>query len=524
MESLTASQRGTTMSVKWILGDAQSPSHLATQDRTAVLWEHGERSYRQLRERALNIARWLREQGLQDGDRVAGLMYNRGEIFDIYFACALAGLTYVPINFRLHSNEVTKVFTDCEPKAVFVARELADVARGSVVDADLPGCSIVELEDEQAGVDYDRISTATGLLAESHDTDIQVILYTSGSTGTPKGVVLTHDNVMTFAMQQAYLFEHFDRRSVTMLTGPMYNQAAINEQSLPTFVMGATVAILPSRGWTPDRMIDHIDGWQVTHTIIYPSMIKAVLAAYRLRTKSMQSLKFVLTGGENLPPVLIEEFLRTLPDVHFLQAFGSSESGFMSVISNEEMLEHPGSVGQAAATQTFYIGDLEGNPLPLGETGEIWTRGPGTSSGYWRAPELTASTFREGWCRMGDLGRIDEEGYLYLAGRSKDMIISKGQNIYPAEIENALRLSPDVADVAVVGLPDDEFGEIVCAAVVLEPGARVTAEELIDFSRDHIASFKKPRRVEFFETLPRNPSQKVLKDQVLELVIERTSR
>jgi fatty-acyl-CoA synthase len=502
------------VSTSWILGVDALPAHVDPES-TALRWVDGERSYAQLRARARSLAAALRGSGLEPGDRVAAHLFNRGETFELYFACAYAGLTLVPISFRLTAREIGLIVEDAEPKIIFTQAELAEVLGDGVASAAGVDPAVVVLEDHSSGAEFESMATAQeekGLLGH---TDIQLILYTSGTTGRPKGVVLRHQNIMWCAMQQATFYRWMDADTVTMLTGPMYNTAALNEQSIPTFLVGGTVTIMPSRGWKPDAMAELMDRWQVTHALIYPSMMEPMLVADRVAEIGLRSLMFALTGGENCPPALMARFRSRWPHVWLCVAYGSTESGIVSVISDQEIAEHPGSVGRAAGGQTFMVVGGDGQVLPPNEIGEIWTAGPSIVSGYWRAPELDAETVRDGWLKMGDLGRIDDEGHLYIEGRSKDMIISKGQNVYPAEIENVLREHPDLLDASVFGVPDSEAGEAVCACVVPKDGCTATAADIIAFVRQRLASFKKPKYVLFVDTLPRSPAGKVLKSDLV---------
>ena len=287
-----------------------------------------------------------------------------------------------------------------------------------------------------------------------------------------------------------------------------------NESSIPTFLVGGTVAILPSTGWTPERMGVAIARWKATHTLLFPSMIRPMLDADERKPLHLQSLKWVYTGGENCPPALMAAFRRRWPAIWLAVAYGSTESGIPTIVEDEEIERYPGTVGRVVPGQSVRIFSAEGAELGAGEIGEVWTSGPAVISRYWNAPEIDRVTIRDGWLKIGDLGRMDEEGRLYIVGRAKDLIISKGQNIYPAEVENALRAHPDIADVAVVGVPDAEFGEAVCAAVIPREGKRPEPDQIVDFVRKSLASYKKPRHIVFFDVFPRGLSGKVKKDEL----------
>lgn len=505
------------VSVSWILGLDALPAHI-DPDSLALQWVDGERSYADLRRRARSLASAMLNRGLAPGDRVGAHLLNRGETFELYFACAYAGLTLVPVSFRLTPREIGLISSDAELKLVFTQADLAATLFAGLDESSASRPQAIVLDDRWGGNEFESMASFPATALNNY-TPLQLLLYTSGTTGRPKGVMLRHSNIMWCAMQQATYYD-MDPATVTMLTGPMYNTAALNEQSIPTFLAGGTVTIMPSRGWKPHVMGDLMDGWGVTHALIYPSMMDPMLESDRQKPIPLASLKFALTGGENCPPAVLARFRARWPHVRLCVAYGSTESGIVSLIAGSEIERRPGSVGRPAGGQTFISVDEYGTPVPANQIGRIWTAGPSVVAGYWHAPELDAQVLRDGWLDMGDLGRIDEDGYLYIEGRSKDMIISKGQNIYPAEIENTLLEHSAVLEVAVIGVPDDEAGEAVCAVVVLREGHTVSANELIGFVQQRIASYKKPKHVVFQDELPRTPAGKVLKGDLSQYVTQ----
>ncbi|MFO1169737.1 MAG: AMP-binding protein [Hyphomicrobiaceae bacterium] len=501
-------------SVSTLLGDTQLQA-AAVPGHVALLWEDGQRTYAELRDNALRLAAALRARGLETGDRVASFLMNRGETFELYFACAYAGLTFVPISFRLTATEVAMILGDCTPKILFTDTEHRAVVDEAIAKA-IPGTPVVTLEPHGTGEEYPALiaSAAPLTLSEQRTTPVQLILYTSGTTGRPKGVAMRHMNILWNAFQQVAVFRGLNRNAVMLITGPMYNTAGINESSIPAFLVGATVAILPSSGWTPERMGGYIDRFKATHTLLFPSMMRPLLDADERSKLPIESLRWVYTGGENCPPPLMKAWMERFPDKILAVAYGSTESGTPTIVEDEEILRYPGSVGRITPGQSVRILSAEGKVLGPNEIGEVWTSGPAVISAYWNAPDIDAVTIRDGWLKMGDLGRMDEHGHLYIVGRSKDMIISKSQNIYPAEVENALRAHPDVSDVAVVGVPDAEFGEAVCAAIIPRQGAAIDPDAVVEFVRTRLASYKKPRHIVLFDVFPRGLSGKVKKDEL----------
>lgn len=498
--------------VSSILGDF-GPQALHRPDKLAMVWEHGFRTYGELRSRALRLANALRELGLETGDRVGTLMFNRGEIFELYFACAYAGLTLVPIGFRLTAAEIASIVGDCEAKVIFTEAELSGVLDDAIEQLSYRP-KVIALSATEGGERYERLVNDAAQIKAPFATDIQMILYTSGTTGKPKGVVMRSVAVMWAAMQQVTQIRGLDDRAVMLLNAPMYNTAAMNESSIPTFLVGGTVAILPSRGWTAERFAECIDKWQVTHALVFPSMFRTMIEADDKSALAMGSMKWWYTGGENCPPALIAEARRRWPHVQMSIIYGSTESGMPTLIEGDDIDLHPGSVGRCVPGQSIRLLDLDRNEVPTGSVGDVWTSGPAVMTNYWKAPELDAETIKDGWLKIGDLARMDEEGWIYIVGRSKDLIISKGQNIYPAEIENVIRQFPAVLDVAVVGLPDEEFGESVCAAIVLRENTAAGKEEIMSFVLSRLASYKKPRHIVFMSDFPIKNSTKVDKKEL----------
>ena len=503
-------------SVAWILGADSLPGHI-DPGHTALKWGTTTRTYAELRARSLALAGALRARGLERGDRVVAHVLNRGETFELYFACAYAGLTFVPINWRLTPHEIGLILSDCAPRVVFTQEEVA--ARATEA-AEPRGVEVIVLGDHESGEAYEALAAHAPVGPRLERADPHMLLYTSGTTGRPKGVMMGHSNIMWFAHQQAALYPAFDADMVMLLIAPTFNTASVNEQSIPTFLVGGTAVVHPSKGWTPQAMARAIDDVSATHTLVFPSMMEPFLDADAEQSLGLESLRFVLTGGENCPPATVSRFRRRWSHVSVAQGYGSTETGLATLISDAEQDRHPGSVGRVAMGQSIRIQDADGEPVGGGGVGEIWTAGGSIAQGYWNAAELTAATLKDGWINTGDLGRMDDEGYIFIEGRSRDLIISKGQNIYPAEIENVLSEYDALLEFTVIGVPDEEYGEVVCAVVVPKPGRGLQPADVVDFVTERLASYKKPRHVVLVDRLPRNPGNKVLKGEVTTHVLK----
>lgn len=504
-----------------ILGE-YAPQCFHNPEKLALIWEHGALTYRELRKRALSLAASLRAIGLQPGDRIATLLYNRGETFQLYFACAFAGLTIVPVSFRLTAPEIASILNDCGAKVVFSEPDLEQVLTVAVPELEVKP-RIVMLETEGSGAEFECLAAETEPLRERNPNDIHMILYTSGTTGRPKGVAMRSQAIAWCAMQQVSQFRHLDRDAVMMLNAPMFNTAAINESSIPTFFVGGTVAIMPSRGWNTQKLTELISKWKVTHILMFPSMFRELIKADNDHRIPLEGMRFWYTGGENCPPALMSEVMRRWPHITLVISYGSTESGMATQIEGEDIERHPGSVGRVAPGQSIRLLDQQGNDVALGEIGEVWTAGPAVMQHYWNAPQLDAETVRDGWLKIGDLARMDEDGWIYIVGRTKDLIISKGQNIYPAEIENAIRQHPSVLDVAVVGVPDAEFGEAVAACIMLRKGADADRDGIMAFTLQRLASYKKPRHMFFMDHFPVRNATKIDKAELARICTARLS-
>lgn len=509
---MTRSAHGgdTQPSVPWILGTDQLPGHI-WPDKVALLWGDQQRTYGELRDRALRLAAGLRRLGVERGDRIATYLLSRGETFELYFACAYAGVTLVPANFRLTARELAHVLRDSGARLLLTQHDLAAAAGAAV--AELDGMKTLVLADDESGPEYDALLDGAPLPPPYQPSDPHIVLYTSGTTGMPKGVMLDHHAIVWFAMQQATLYPHWDESMVNLINAPLYG-AALNEQTIPSFLVGATVAIMPSRGWSPERFARLVDRWQVTHVVIFPSMMEPLLEADQREAIGLSTLKMVITGGENCPTALMRRFRTRWPHPSLRVLYGMTETGIITEIVDDEIERVPESVGRPFGLQAVRVVDDEGYDVPRGAVGEVWTAGGALCSGFLGAPELTAEVLRDGWLATGDLGRFDEHGYLYIEGRKKDMIISSGQNIYPAEIENVLAHHGGLSDWTVIGVPDAERGEAVCAVIVPKDPSSLTAQDVLDHLVANLASYKKPKHIVIVDELPRNATGKVLKDQL----------
>jgi acyl-CoA synthetase (AMP-forming)/AMP-acid ligase II len=503
-------------SVAWLLGAQGLPSNIAP-DSPAVSWGDVTVSYGELRNRALSLAGGLRADGVKPGDRIATFLLNRGEMFDIYFAAAFAGVTVVPVNFRFSAVEVSRVLADCDATWLFSEHALAPIAREAAQAAGLSRVTILDVDGP--GGAYTDLLNNDPFAGPYERCDPHLILFSSGTTGQPKGAMMRHEAILSYAMQQALVYPYYGPDMRLLISGPLFNTGGINDMTIATFAKGGAVAILPSHNWTAQKMAEHIDKWNITHTIVFPSMMEPMLQADLDGPRlECASLRLIVTGGEICPVETVRRFKKRWHDAVLAIGYGSTELGLATVVMGDEIDAHPESVGRVVTGSAIRIIGPGGEDLPSENIGEIWMAGASAFSGYLNAPELTEATLRDRWVVSGDLGHLDENGYLYLDGRSKDLIISGGQNIFPAEIEHVLSGYADLSEFSVIGVPDSRWGEAVCAVVVPAPGRTVIAEDVIAFVGARIGSYKKPKHVVFVDQLPRAASGKVVKREVRDLV------
>ncbi|MCE3554642.1 AMP-binding protein [Pseudonocardia sp. RS11V-5] len=492
-------------------------------DRPAVLRDDGSTvTFGELESRANRLARTLRAQGVDRGDRVAILAMDGSGYLETVFACLKLGAVYVPLNYRLRAGELRTLLDRAGAGVLMVDRRYAPIV--AEIRAELPALRLVACFDgpcDGADVAHEDLVAAGADVDPGvpvRDDEIVALAFTSGTTGLPKGVLQSQGmlKAMVAGRHQQYDLQDHD---VRYGSSPMFHIAG--QMMLYGHVMrGIPSVVLPK--FDADTVLRWLGGGRVTAAFLVPTMISALLDHPRIAEADFTALRTILYGSAPMSPAL----LRRASDrfaCDFVNAFGAgTEAGLQTVLTvtdhrralagDEHLL---GSIGRAAVGVELRVVDDDGRDVADGEVGQIVTRSDTLMSGYLDMPEETAAAFRDGWFWGGDLARRDAEGYLYLGGRAKDMIIRGGENVYPVEIESVLAAHPAVANCAVVGRPDDHWGEIVVAFVERRPGTTVGADELRAHCRSALASYKVP--VEFrFEDMPRNASGKILKRSLRE--------
>jgi fatty-acyl-CoA synthase len=486
-------------------------------ERVALIEAERSFSYAQLDERCARCAGWLRELGVRRGDRVAFSLANRAAALETVFAAARIGAVAVPINTRLAPPEIRHQLDDSEPRVLLHEASL----EGAVAKA----CQGAKAALEQLAVGGEpdayeaRLAASTPAFAVERVSpeDPVILMYTSGTTGTPKGALLPHRKTLFNALNAQIFFDLCARDRVLVVV-PLFHSYGLKILSLPALYAGATVVL--QRRFDPGAVWQAVDEHGITYFGGVPTMFRDLLETLEGAPAGrypLDSLRFLFTAGAAVPVELIHAFERR--GLVLKQGFGQTETSILLCLDDRDAVRKAGSVGRSvfhAEVRVVTRNSLQGPPeawqdVSPGEEGEIVVRGPITMLGYWRLPELTAETLREGWVCTGDLAKLDEEGFVTLVGRARDMYISGGENVYPAQVEAVYAEHPSVREVAVVGIPDERWGETGCAYLVPEPGQAIEAETLRAWGRQRLAIFKVPSRFVAVEALPRTASGKVQK-------------
>jgi long-chain acyl-CoA synthetase len=475
---------------------------------TALLRDGQAVTFMELDIRVRKIAAALQRRGILSGERLAFLMPNGVDYIELVYACSLLGVIAVPINTRYAAAEVDRLLEDARP-------------HGLIRHSKFPAPTVTldwEHVIDLAPLDDAAEERYTG---EFYDPDaILVLLYTSGTTGAPKGAALTHANVFSNIHGLNYWLEYREK-AVFLHASPMFHIADFPAMfAAPVF--GAAQMTLEH--FDARSFCAYVQTNGVTHTVLVPSMINTLYQFQELAAFNLDSLDVLAYGGSPIAPALVREVRRALPKAKLLQVYGLSEAGFLTGLTDAEHTDDRlQSCGRPCPGIDLRVVDAAGKPVAFGELGNLVARGPGIMRGYWHdieedlpgdesSVDETTEALRGGFFHTGDIGRQDKDGYFYIVDRAKEMIVSGGENVYSGEVEAAIYEIPEVKEAAVFGIPDEKWGELVAAAVVLRPGTNLSAEELKQYCKTRIASYKVPRHIEFMtEELPKSGSGKILK-------------
>lgn len=486
-----------------LLGDLLRRNVLVRPDSTAIIFEENRLTFRQLNSLVNKFANALTSLGVKRGDRV-GLLLTNSYLFEVsYFATIKIGAILVPVCFWYKEPEIDYVAKKAGFSTFIIGQDFANIVQGMKNDLKTVKQYIVIGNDAPEGMlNFNKLISEysddePNLFVDENDPHL--ILFTSGTTGVPKGAVITQRN---YFLHTGVFVQHFgtSEKSVCLCVYPLFHMGGII-QLVGNIYVGNPLVII-STPPTPEKILESIQKHKVTHFGAVPTIWKRLFETPDFDKYDLSSLKIAMGASDAMPKELLEEVLRRTPAAS-PQLYGLSEHGCLTYLPPEDSVRKIGSSGKPHCQAEIRLVDETGKDVSQGEVGEIICQGEHQMLCYWDMPEETSKTIRDGWLYTGDLGRFDDEGYIYIVGRSKDMIISGGQNIYPAEIERMLLKHPNIAEAAVVGVPDKEWGEAVLAVVVMKENLSMTEKEVIDYIKKNLSSYNKPRYVKFAASLPR---------------------
>jgi long-chain acyl-CoA synthetase len=475
-------------------------------DRVALKLDDAEVSYGLLDAGSALMAGLLAEKGIAPGDRVGIMLPNVPYFAVCYYGVLRAGGIVVPMNVLLKQREVAFYLRDPEAKLLFAWHGFAEDAHGGADEAGIECVLVVPGEFEQLlGATQPRAE-----VADTDDSDTAVILYTSGTTGTPKGAELTHANLKRNCEVSRDLFG-LGADAVTLGALPLFHSFGQTCGLNATILGGGTLTLIPR--FDPAKALEIIERDRVNVFEGVPTMYNALLHHPEAASFDTSTLEVCASGGSAMPVEVMHGFEEKF-GCKVLEGYGLSETSPVASFNHPDRERKAGSIGTPVAGVEMKVVDEEGNDLPTGQVGEIVIRGHNVMKGYWNRPDATAEAIRDGWFHTGDMAKVDEDGYFFIVDRKKDMIIRGGYNVYPREIEEVLYEHPAVREVAVVGIPHDELGEEVGAAVALKDGEKATPDDLRDYVKNQVAAYKYPRQVWFVDDLPKGPTGKILKREI----------
>jgi long-chain acyl-CoA synthetase len=517
-----------------VVGDMLTRNASNFPAASAIVFEGQSFSYRTLNERVNALANQLVRRGLQKGDRLGILIHNGHQFVELYFAAAKTGAIFCPYNNHAKEGELKETINYSTPKCL-----VFDPDFGDMIDGLRAGLHSVEhyisLRKPHLPFadDYEEL-IAQGEKTEPavpvHEDDVMSIFFTSGTTGKPKGAMRTHRHVLANIIAGLIEFKIGYKERI-LVVFPMYH-VSYEDNVGRSFFLPNTMIIRREGGFDPDEVLGLLSHERITFCHLVPTMINAFLRSPRVGSYDLTRLRTIFYAGAPMPVDLLKRALDVFQS-GFFQGYGLTESGPQTTLlraedhvveGTEAQLRRVGSVGTAIIGFQVRIVNEQGSDVGVGEVGEIVGRSEAMMKGYWQLPEESADRLRGGWLHTGDLGMTDEGGYIYLVDRKHDMIISGGINVYPKEVEEVLYRHPSVFEAAVFGVPDDYWGETIKAVIVLREGATTSAEEIIGFCGEHLAGYKKPKSVEFWTELPKNPTGKIVKRVMREKYWKGTGR
>jgi fatty-acyl-CoA synthase len=480
-------------------------------EATAIVFEDRSRTYGELGDRARRVAAGLIGIGIEPNDRVAVLSANSLEYLEIEMGISAARGIMVPLNWRLRAGELANLLRRCGAQAILVEDRFLGTVNDLRRTGEVPDLrTIISLGERSGDLGYEELcsSSAKPTPLPAAMGDAHEIIFTSGTTGEPKGVVWSDGTVMWNAIQQVMDFQLGPQHSSYAIID-LYYIGGRHDFTWPILYQGGTVHIKPSSNFDAEETVRYVAENGITHILWVPTMLYEILRLPNLAEYDLSRLKMIMCGGQPVSAEATRQAHAAFPETDFIQVYGLTEGGgSVTFVPPQMSRRKPGSAGRPSQHVEIRIVDDDLEDVPANVDGEIAIRAPSVTPGYWADPELTERLIVDGFLLTGDMGHFDEDGFLYISGRKDDMIISGGMNIFPAEIEDVLRTHEDVEDVAVIGLPDRKWGEVVCAVVQLEAGAEIAEQDLIDYCYERLAGFKKPSSVHVVDEIPRTAGGK----------------
>ena len=507
------------------IGSLFTKSARTFPDRLAICFGAQEWTYAQANDRINRLASGFRNIGLKKGDHVSILAFNCPQFIEAEFACLKAGLCANPVNFRLHPKEYGFIIDHSDAIAVIIGEDFRDPIH-SIRDT-MPKVKhcICLSNPHESMLDYEKLIASNSPNFEDVEVDrddLALMLYTSGTTGQPKGAMLTHGNLLAMTMNFYADMSPLGPEDTILHAAPLSHGSGL--YAFPNIGKAANNVILETRSFEPKVVCETIQKRKITNMFAAPAMIKILVDWPEIDNYDLSSLKCLNYGGA---PMYVEDLKKAVRKLGqcLVQLYGQVECPMTITYLRKEdhvlegmkdEIERLKSAGIPRTDIEVKVFNENDNEVPIDTTGEIVVRGEEVMKGYWKNPQATDETLKNGWLHTGDIGKIDEKGYLYLLDRSKDMLISGGENIYPREIEDVILCHPAVREVSVIGVPDDYWGEAIKAIISLKAGKETSEKEIIDFCKQSLASFKKPKSVEFIDELPKNSTGKILKRELRE--------
>lgn len=505
------------------LADLSKVQACQCPDSKALIFKDNVLTYSELDIRSNRVGNALLAKGIQPDSRVGFLAKDSLKTYEILFGCSKINAIFVPINWRLAAAEISYILQDANIEILFVAPEFYRLVESIRTEIDSVKTIIALEENDNNWLIYDnwcQKASDEPLSITVKPNDVAVQMYTSGTTGRPKGVQLGHYSFFAIAKEFANIGESWiglNETDKSLFTLPSFHIGGL-WWAIRCLASGAESIILET--FVDSEVLQGIEKYRITKMCMVPAMIQVVLSEPSCQTTDFSSLEYIIYGGSPIAESLLNKAIATF-DCNFVQVYGMTETGNCAVClpadahtsTNTKILK---AAGKPFPGVSVAILDNQGKEVSGSEVGEICIKSPANMIGYWKLPEATAKTLVDGWIHTGDAGYFDEEGYIYICDRVKDMIVYAGENVYPAEIENILYKHPAISEVAVIGVPDEDFGESIKAIVVLKSEMKATTLEIINFVRGKVANFKLPRSLEFTQSLPRTPSGKVQKGKLRE--------